>query len=132
MNARSKACVFELARARGASLLWRQVLAQQGRARASRMTLPHNVCYTPMFMPVGTQGAHLSPTWRLTAGCTCSFHLDGSSAHVLPRPGIRQNRDPPAEGTSANQSQDHPAHASARDQRGSNHDCINDATSLNL
>ena len=42
---------------RSAASLWRQVLAQQGRARASRMTLPHNVCYTPMFMPVGTQGA---------------------------------------------------------------------------
>ena len=39
--------------------LRRQVLATQGRARASRMTLPHNVCYTPMFMPVGTQGARL-------------------------------------------------------------------------
>lgn len=39
--------------------LWAvQVLAEQGRARASRMTLPHNVCYTPMFMPVGTQGKH--------------------------------------------------------------------------
>lgn len=33
-----------------------QVLAQQGRARASRLTLPHGVCHTPMFMPVGTQG----------------------------------------------------------------------------
>jgi len=33
-----------------------QVLAQQGRARASRLTLRHGVCHTPMFMPVGTQG----------------------------------------------------------------------------
>lgn len=34
-----------------------EVLAQCGRARASRMTLPHYVCEAPMFMPVGTQGA---------------------------------------------------------------------------
>ena len=34
-----------------------QVLARQGRARASRMTLPHYEAHTPMFMPVGTQGA---------------------------------------------------------------------------
>ena len=33
-----------------------QVLARQGRARASRMTLPHYEAHTPMFMPVGTQG----------------------------------------------------------------------------
>jgi hypothetical protein len=33
-----------------------EVLARQGRARTARMTLPHYVCETPMFMPVGTQG----------------------------------------------------------------------------
>lgn len=38
-----------------------QVLAQCGRARASRMTLPHYVCETPMFMPVGTQGVPPPP-----------------------------------------------------------------------
>eukprot|EP00983_Pelagomonas_calceolata_P003337 108495-Pelagomonas_calceolata.AAC.1 len=32
-----------------------QVVATQGRARASRMTLPHYTAETPMFMPVGTQ-----------------------------------------------------------------------------
>ena len=37
-----------------------EVLAQQGRARASRLTLRHGVCLTPMFMPVGTQGAPVS------------------------------------------------------------------------
>ena len=40
-----------------------QVLAQQGRARASRMTLPHYEAHTPMFMPVGTQG--LGTIWKL-------------------------------------------------------------------
>ena len=32
------------------------VIATQGRARTSRMTLPHFTAETPMFMPVGTQG----------------------------------------------------------------------------
>ena len=42
------------------------VALQCGRARAARMTLPHYVCETPMFMPVGTQGAR---------GCECSCGL---------------------------------------------------------
>jgi hypothetical protein len=33
-----------------------QVIAQCGRARSSRLTLPHYTALTPMFMPVGTQG----------------------------------------------------------------------------
>ena len=49
--------------------LWAvQVLAEQGRARASRMTLPHNVCYTPMFMPVGTQGTHCTAIYGSPLG----------------------------------------------------------------
>ena len=35
-----------------------QVVAQQGRARTAKMTLPHYTAETPMFMPVGTQGDH--------------------------------------------------------------------------
>lgn len=38
-----------------------QVLAQQGRARTATMKLPHYTAETPMFMPVGTQGAHCCP-----------------------------------------------------------------------
>lgn len=37
-----------------------QVVAEQGRARTARMTLPHFTAETPMFMPVGTQG--MSPS----------------------------------------------------------------------
>eukprot|EP00898_Chlorokybus_atmophyticus_P003227 jgi/Chlat1/3905/Chrsp26S04019 len=33
-----------------------EVLAKWNKARAARLTLPHGVCHTPMFMPVGTQG----------------------------------------------------------------------------
>ena len=46
-----------------------EVLATQGRARVSRMTLPHFTAETPMFMPVGTQGSHLpSVCLRAQAG----------------------------------------------------------------
>jgi len=41
----------------GATLTALQVVAQWGRARCSRMKLPHYTALTPMFMPVGTQGA---------------------------------------------------------------------------
>jgi queuine tRNA-ribosyltransferase len=40
-------------------LLLLQVLAEQGRARTATMKLPHYTAETPMFMPVGTQGALL-------------------------------------------------------------------------
>jgi len=36
-----------------------ETLAQCGCARTARMTLPHFVCETPMFMPVGTQGSYI-------------------------------------------------------------------------
>lgn len=32
-----------------------EVVARWKRARVGRLTLPHHVCDTPMFMPVGTQ-----------------------------------------------------------------------------
>lgn len=37
-----------------------QVRATDGQARAAQMQLPHFLCETPMFMPVGTQGAALA------------------------------------------------------------------------
>lgn len=43
-----------------------EVTATQGRARASRMTLPHFVAETPMFMPVGTKGTEAETlAWHL-------------------------------------------------------------------
>ena len=33
-----------------------QVIGRFNRARAAQLTLPHFVCQTPLFMPVGTQG----------------------------------------------------------------------------
>jgi hypothetical protein len=41
-----------------------QVRATEGRARAAQMQLPHFLCETPMFMPVGTQGDCSSPGIR--------------------------------------------------------------------
>jgi hypothetical protein len=37
-------------------VLYLQVVGRFNRARASKLTLPHFVVQTPMFMPVGTQG----------------------------------------------------------------------------
>ena len=38
------------------SALQFELLATDGRARATRIKLRHHDCLTPMFMPVGTQG----------------------------------------------------------------------------
>ncbi|ELR22487.1 queuine trnaribosyltransferase subfamily protein, partial [Acanthamoeba castellanii str. Neff] len=41
-----------------------EVVARWKRARVGRLTLPHHVCDTPMFMPVGTQEAmHRTIRW---------------------------------------------------------------------
>ena len=70
-----------------------QVLATQGRARASRMTLPHNGCYTPMFMPVGTQGAQL-PRMLQSSMQYVSIGLDLYGMGFPSGTGfIRRNRD---------------------------------------
>jgi hypothetical protein len=69
-----------------------QVVAQQGRARSSRMTLPHYTAQTPMFMPVGTQGgrphaAAIAPRAAPAAGCTQPMrHTPRQQAHPLPQP----------------------------------------------
>jgi tRNA-guanine family transglycosylase len=38
-----------------------ELIAKDGKARAARLNLPARECRTPMFMPVGTQGACASP-----------------------------------------------------------------------
>lgn len=63
-----------------------QVLAQCGRARASRMTLPHYVCETPMFMPVGTQGSVKGLTSGQLEELGCQVVL-GNTYHLENRPG---------------------------------------------
>lgn len=63
-----------------------EVLAQQGRSRASRMTLPHGVCLTPMFMPVGTQGTVKGMTNEQVASTGSQLML-GNTYHLESRPG---------------------------------------------
>ncbi len=72
-----------------------EVLATQGRARASRMTLPHFTAETPMFMPVGTQGLHPScftlcakaelslPAQAAQAAQECPSFLKGPNLHMF-------------------------------------------------
>lgn len=48
---------------------WPQVTAMQGRARVAKMTLPHFVAETPMFMPVGTQGKRPALCGSAGPGC---------------------------------------------------------------
>ncbi|CAL5229875.1 g13287 [Coccomyxa viridis] len=63
-----------------------EVLATQGRARASRMTLPHFTAETPMFMPVGTQGTVKGLTSQQLVDLDCHVIL-GNTYHLENRPG---------------------------------------------
>ena len=63
-----------------------QVLAQCGRARTSRLTLPHFTSETPMFMPVGTQGSVKGLTSAQLEDIGCQVIL-GNTYHLENRPG---------------------------------------------
>eukprot|EP00897_Mesotaenium_endlicherianum_P002042 jgi/Mesen1/1866/ME000143S00917 len=63
-----------------------EVLARYKRARASKMTLPHYECYTPMFMPVGTQGTVKGLTPQQLEELQCQVVL-GNTYHLGNRPG---------------------------------------------
>lgn len=64
-----------------------QVVAQWGRARSSRLTLPHYTARTPMFMPVGTQGAVKGLTSRQLEeiGCQAWMRCDAPALLSTPR-----------------------------------------------
>eukprot|EP01133_Synstelium_polycarpum_P005281 gene5281-6119_t len=62
------------------------VLARQGNARAADLTLPHHVCQTPMFMPVGTQGTVKGLTSQQLVDLNCGVIL-GNTYHLGHRPG---------------------------------------------
>ncbi|EFJ52273.1 hypothetical protein VOLCADRAFT_55892 [Volvox carteri f. nagariensis] len=64
----------------------RQVVAVQGRARSSRMTLPHFTAHTPMFMSVGTQGSVKGLTTQQLEELDCHVIL-GNTYHLQNRPG---------------------------------------------
>ena len=63
-----------------------EVVARHGKARASRMTLPHYTANTPMFMPVGTQGTVKGLTSRQLEELDCHVIL-GNTYHLGLRPG---------------------------------------------
>jgi len=62
------------------------VIATDGRARASVLALPHHVCLTPMFMPVGTQGSVKGLTSKQLEAIECQVIL-GNTYHLGNRPG---------------------------------------------
>lgn len=69
-----------------------KVRAQQGRARASYMRLPHFNAETPMFMPVGTQGSVKGLSSQQLEGLDCHVIL-GNTYHLANRPGAKTVAD---------------------------------------
>ncbi|CAL9195703.1 unnamed protein product, partial [Musa hybrid cultivar] len=66
--------------------LYCQVLGKFNRARAARLTLPHFICQTPLFMPVGTQGTIKGLTNNQLEEIGCQIIL-GNTYHLALRPG---------------------------------------------
>lgn len=65
-----------------------EVIASQGRARCSKLTLPHQICDTPMFMPVGTKGTVKGLTSQQLQDLKCPLIL-GNTYHLENQPGSR-------------------------------------------
>jgi queuine tRNA-ribosyltransferase len=63
-----------------------ELLATDGRARRGRLTTPHGVVETPVFMPVGTQGAVKALTHRQLSDAGARLIL-GNTYHLHLRPG---------------------------------------------
>ncbi|KDP41422.1 hypothetical protein JCGZ_15829 [Jatropha curcas] len=62
-----------------------EVLGRFNRARAAKLTLPHFVCQTPLFMPVGTQGTIKGLTTNQLEEIGCQIIL-GNTYHLALRP----------------------------------------------
>ncbi|KAL6179417.1 hypothetical protein ACLB2K_050932 [Fragaria x ananassa] len=62
-----------------------EVLARFNRARAAQLTLPHFVCQTPLFMPVGTQGTIKGLATDQLEEIGCQIIL-GNTYHLALRP----------------------------------------------
>ena len=63
-----------------------ELLAVDGAARRGRLSTPHGVVETPMFMPVGTQGAVKAVTHRDLTDAGARIIL-GNTYHLHLRPG---------------------------------------------
>eukprot|EP00268_Persea_americana_P020310 TRINITY_DN20510_c0_g1_i30.p1 TRINITY_DN20510_c0_g1~~TRINITY_DN20510_c0_g1_i30.p1 ORF type:complete len:212 (-),score=22.97 TRINITY_DN20510_c0_g1_i30:834-1469(-) len=62
-----------------------EILGRFNRARAAQLTLPHFVCQTPLFMPVGTQGTIKGLTNNQLEDIGCQIIL-GNTYHLALRP----------------------------------------------
>ncbi|KAK9067792.1 hypothetical protein SSX86_011903 [Deinandra increscens subsp. villosa] len=62
-----------------------EILGRFNRARAARLTLPHFLCATPLFMPVGTQGTIKGLTTHQLEDIGCQIIL-GNTYHLALRP----------------------------------------------
>ncbi len=63
-----------------------ELLAQEGKARRGRLTTPHGVIETPVFMPVGTQGTVKAVSPRELEELHAQIIL-GNTYHLFVRPG---------------------------------------------
>lgn len=63
-----------------------KIVATQGNARASTMTLPHGDVKTPIYMPVGTKGAMKGLTMREMDSLGCRLLLC-NTYHLASKPG---------------------------------------------
>ncbi len=64
-----------------------ELLATEGRARCGRLTTPHGVIETPIFMPVGTQGTVKGVSPEELRGLRAQIIL-GNTYHLFVRPGL--------------------------------------------
>ena len=63
-----------------------ELLATDGTARTGRLTTPHGLVRTPVFMPVGTAGAMKGMHWREVRDAGADIVL-GNTYHLMRRPG---------------------------------------------
>ncbi|SDS17268.1 tRNA guanosine(34) transglycosylase Tgt [Bradyrhizobium canariense] len=65
------------------------LVATDGAARTGRLTTPHGVVRTPVFMPVGTAGAMKGVHWREVRDAGADIVL-GNTYHLMLRPGAER------------------------------------------
>ena len=66
-----------------------ELLATDGSARTGRLTTPHGMVRTPVFMPVGTAGAMKGVHWREVREAGSDIVL-GNTYHLMLRPGAER------------------------------------------
>ncbi len=64
-----------------------ELITQEGKARRGRLTTPHGIVETPVFMPVGTQGSVKAVSPRELREMNAQIIL-GNTYHLFVRPGM--------------------------------------------